>query len=608
MTEPNTPSIESIVECLQTNRLAESELRARALIGQEPGNTDAMVLLAISLLMQGRPTEAADLHRELIVRQPGESTHYNNLGTALLESGDLDGAEQAYRRGLALNAKDAGALASLGALRWQRGDVIETRDLMLAAWRLDPEMPEPRIYCAPACIACGEPEMAARLLEQCEKWPFLGPTLEADLCATLMQMDRNDEAERRLRALLRHPQAESIASVRLAALMERINRLDEAESALARASISASDMHEAQLVRARLASRRGRYQEAIGLYKDVLDSSGDNVASADAWFALAKAHDGMGDAALAMQTLRKAHELQLLHVGRLAPDLLAPDSNPLNIVEYPVVEEVYRRWQVDPAAPLPEQSPIFIVGFPRSGTTLLEQMLDAHPGIRAMDERAFLQNVIAKVQEAGKENYPDNLDRLNPADLQGLREVYWKCVEGVLDLRAGERLVDKNPLNILRLPIIHRIFPNARIILALRHPCDVLLSNYMQCFTAPAYQVLCSSFERLARGYAESMDFWTEHARLFNANILELRYEDMLDDFDASLERIANHLGLEDRNALRGFQEHARAKGFISTPSYAQVVEPLNKKAVGRWHRYRDVLAPVLPVLKPAMERWGYDV
>lgn len=608
MTEAlNEPTIRSIVQLLQGSRYTEAESEVRLFLRGAPNDVQALVLLAIIVQMLNRPAEAAEIYRKLIVLQPSEPAHYNNLGTALRELGDLDGAESAYRQGLALDPRNAAALSSLGSLRWQRGDPVETREFMLEAWRLDPGLPEPRIYGAPACIKCADNETAEKLLEGCEKWPFLGPTLEADLGATLMQIDRTQEAERRLRALLKHPEAESIASLRLAALMERTNRLDEAESLLESAPIASIDRREEQAVRASLASRRGRFEEAISLYRSTLDAGATDITSADALFALAKAYDGVGDTAAAMQTLAKAHELQVIHAGRLVPKLLEPDSNPLNIIDYPVSAEAYRSWKADPQAPSAERSPIFIVGFPRSGTTLLEQMLDAHPGLHSMDERAFLQNVITRMQGMGDFLYPDDLHRLEPADLDELRAVYWQCVSGVLTLGPDDRLVDKNPLNILRLPIIHRLFPNARIILALRHPCDVLLSNYMQCFYAPAYQILCSTFERLARGYSRSMEFWTSHAEMFDAAILELRYEDLINDFDAQVARIVDHLGLTDSRALHQFREHARAKGFISTPSYSQVVEPINKRAIGRWQRYREHLEPVLPLLGPAMARWNYQ-
>jgi Flp pilus assembly protein TadD len=597
---------ETVVGFLRSGQALEAEHAARKMLEGTPQDCSVMLLLAISLSMMHRHSEAADLHRRLIELQPDESTHYNNLASSLLDLGSLDEAEASYRKGLALKPDDAGALAALGELRWQRGDAVETRELMISAWRLDPGMPEPRIYGAPACHECADTEMAERLLEGSEGWQFLGPKLEADLAAILMQIERTEEAEKRLRALLTRPDAQSIARVRLASLFERVNRLDEAEAILDSAVVDPADKNEEKIVRATLAARRGRFDVAIPLYRDLLDSAGGGVAKAETWFALAKACDATNDTDGAMEALRTAHALQMAHAARLVPNLMREDSNPLDITSYPVAEEDYARWIIDPNAPSAESSPIFIVGFPRSGTTLLEQMLDAHPGLRSMDERAFLQKVIQKMQESGEHTYPEDLHRLDASDLEELRKTYWQNVGSVVQLKPGERLVDKNPLNIMRLPIIHRIFPNARIILALRHPCDVLLSNYMQCFRAPAFQVLCSSFQRLARGYDDAMEFWVRHAKLFNTAAIELRYEDLLDDFEVQARRIADHLGLTDVDALQRFQETARAKGFISTPSYAQVVEPLNKKAVGRWHRYSAQLEPVLPVLMPAIERWNY--
>lgn len=604
---PTASSIPDIVSALKAGDASGAERLARARLAGDMGDTQAMVLLAIAMSMLDRQPEVIELYRKLIELEPGEPSHHNNLGTALRDSGDLDGAEQAYRAALALDSSDAGALANLGTLRWQQGDAVDTRNIMLAVARLDPGMPEARIYGGLACHECADTKMAAELVADCNQWPYLGPVLESDLATLLMQLERTDDAERRLRAVLDHPEAEGIARLRLAGQMERLNRLDDAEALLDGAPIEAMDKDEERVVRAALAARRGRYDEAVSLYRGVLNAHPDEIAKAPQWFALAKACDSAKDAAGAMEALAAAHALQMRQAARLVPKLMEPDSNPLNITSFPVQAARYERWKDDPGAPDAKASPIFIVGFPRSGTTLLEQMLDAHPGVRSMDERAFLQNVIKRVQATGDRVYPDDLDQLEPGELEELRGVYWECVRGVVQLEPGERLVDKNPLNILRLPMIHRIFPNARIVLALRHPCDVILSNYMQSFRAPEYQVLCSSLERLARGYANAMNFWSYHAELFKPAVLDLRYEDLLDDVALQTRRIAEHLDLNDATALEKFQERARAKGFISTPSYSQVVEPLNKKAVGRWQRYSEYLAPVIPALEPAMKRWNYE-
>lgn len=599
------PSIASIVDALQTGQAVIAEQSARRRLGADHDDTEALLLLAIALSMQERGDEARDLYRRLAELEPVEPAHWNNLGTALRDAGDLEGAEQAYRRALVLKPDDAMVLANLGLLRWQLGDAVETRNLMTAANRLDPGLPEARIYGALACYECAETDVSEKLIGDHASWPYLGPVLEPDLATALMQLGHAEQAEQRLRGLLTYPEAAPAARLRLAALLERVNRLEEAEGLLQQTTaVTAADGTEHMALRAALAMRQGRAAEAVVLYRGELANDG-RASRATHWFALAKACDVIGDVVGTMQALGRAHELQLGHARRLVPELLMPETEPLDIVRYKVDVAGHAQRTHDPNAPACGQSPIFVVGFPRSGTTLLEQMLDAHPGLQAMDERAFLQDVIAAMQSRGLQ-YPEDLDRLTAADLERLRAVYWQRVSSVLKLAPGERLIDKNPLNLLRLPMIHRLFPHARIVLALRHPCDVILSNFMQSYRAPAFQVLCSSLDRLARGYVNAMQFWLHHAELFRPAVLELRYEDLLDDFATQSRRVATHLDLSDADALAKFQEHARAKGFISTPSYAQVVEPLNKKAVGRWQRYREYLEPVLPVLRPMIERWGY--
>ncbi len=203
--------------------------------------------------------------------------------------------------------------------------------------------------------------------------------------------------------------------------------------------------------------------------------------------------------------------------------------------------------------------------------------------------------------------YPYDLGKLSAAQCEELRRWYWQSTSQVAPRKQGQRLVDKNPLHMLRLPLIARLFPNAPIILALRHPCDVILSNYMQNFSSKPFTVLCSSLERLAQGYVSAMNSWIYHADLLKPRLILSRYEDLLDDFTGNIKRIGDFLGLEDATPMSRFDQHARDKGFISTPSYTGVIEPPNKKAVDRWRRYQKYFEPILPTLQPLMQHWGYD-
>ncbi|EQD47781.1 sulfotransferase [mine drainage metagenome] len=430
-------------------------------------------------------------------------------------------------------------------------------------------------------------------------------SLEVDLATALIQIERIDVAERRLQLLLDRKPDSARARVQLAALYERLSRIAEAENMLAAVAPEAWG-DEGLAVHAALLLRAGRVLEARTAYEALLQRVCMIGHNAPFYFALAKACDRLGDAASAMRALEDGHAAQLHIASRLVPDLVDPASEPLPITRQRVTQADRARWQAI-AAPDVQASPIFVVGFPRSGTTLLEQMLDAHPALRSMDERGFFHDVIEGMQRMGW-TYPHDLGKLDSEACASLRAIYWAKVATVVALKDGVRLVDKNPLNILRLPMLQRIFPNAPVILALRHPMDVVLSCYMQSFRAPAFQMLCSSLDRLARGYANALRFWMDQSEVLRPHAMELRYEDLVEDPARYARALGDFLDLEDVSVLLEFDTHARAKGFISTPSYAQVVEPLHKRAVGRWQRYRPWLEPVRLELAPFCERFGYSL
>jgi hypothetical protein len=129
----------------------------------------------------------------------------------------------------------------------------------------------------------------------------------------------------------------------------------------------------------------------------------------------------------------------------------------------------------------------------------------------------------------------------------------------------------------------------------------------MQHFRAPDFAMLCSEMPSLTLGYRKTFDFWYDQVALLNPRVLEVRYESFVSDFGVQVRRIAEFLELPWDPAMLEPGERARSKGYISTPSYSQVVQPVTQKAVGRWHAYRKYLEPALPVLAPYLQRWGYD-
>lgn len=609
--------IPTIVSALQQGRAPDAERLTRAWLAREPRSEDALILLAMSLQLQDRNDDAVRAWQSLTVLMPRSPVHWNNLATALRNAGRLSEAEGAYRKTIELDPNSPLAHLNLGYLLLECGKYPEARDCFFAAHALEPAAPEPRIYAAQMSLALDERETARQLLAPRAQWNDLSDELTLELAGLMGAAGTSADGLRLLESVLARDPDNLRAVAQLIVHYERINRLDEARAMLPRLPEPETiqddklryDVINAQAtlaLREKDPSRaRALLERLIAAFARSADAQFKPWRADHLYFSLAKVFDRQGKTGDAMSALAEAHSRQLQLAQYAVPELVKPDAEPLFSATKWIDAATVASWPDHPA-PARDQSPIFVAGFPRSGTTMLEQMLDAHPNLQSMDERSYLLNLINYMSRFGLE-YPYDLGMLTQAQCEELRQAYWRMTAEVAPRSQGQRLVDKNPLHMLRLPLIMRLFPNSPIILALRHPCDVILSNYMQNFSAKPFTVLCSSIERLAQGYVNAMQSWIYHADLLKPNLIHSRYEDLLDDFPGNIGRIGEFLGLDDATPMSRFDEHAREKGFISTPSYVGVIEPPNKKAVDRWKRYRPWFEPVLPTLQPLMQHWGYD-
>ncbi|WP_130617496.1 sulfotransferase family protein [Dyella amyloliquefaciens] len=604
-------SIEFISSAVREGALAEAERACRELLRKQPQSEPALEWLAYVLQLLHRPAEALGCYRELTERYPHDGGHWSNLATMLRDAGGLEEAERAYLIALRINPEDCIVQGNLGLLYMERGEYVRARSLLTEATLRQPDQMSVRIYAVMACYECGDTLGVEELLAGWEHWPPLTEDLRVDLAWVFAQLGRASEAERLLNETLDTSGQRPRTIARLIHLYERVNRLEEARDLLALLPDPESladevDRYEVIAARGVMAQRGHDPAMTRDLLEGLIAQTRERKHRSNLYFGIAKACDKAGDTAAALRALAEAHAVQLENAAQLVPDLLAPGVEPLapsmlRVEATDLGENDSWRQAGDVAT-----SPVFVVGFPRSGTTMLEQMLDAHPGLASMDERPFMQAVAERLQQHGV-LYPEHLWKLSEDDVDELRRYYWQLVSRAVTLAPGQRIVDKNPLNLLHLPLIVRLFPKAPVILALRHPCDVILSCYMQNFRSPGFQVLCSSLDRLARGYVNAMRFWVHHEALLKPPVLRLRYEDLLDDFETMVKRIGDFIGVEDATPLLRFHEHAQQKGFISTPSYSQVTQPPNKRAVGRWKRYADAFEALRPTLAEVVELWGYE-
>lgn len=605
MTEPMT---DSIVAAIQAGDADSAGRLCREQLLQNPDDANLLVLLALSLWQQGDHGESLEIYERLTRLYAEDSVHWRNYAAALRKAGDLEASERAYAAAVRLSPDDAELLELYGLVQMDLGKLMEASETLLAAFGRSPDSPSIRIHAALACAACRD-HRAEGLLRPWRQWLPLDDYLHAQLAEAHAEQNNLTVALELMEDLARRRPEERRLRLRLAGLYERMNRIEEAEAMLGGVVAEGGESDPDKSVpseiahqRARLAVRRGDYAIARGILEQTGPRSERDFTH---WFELAHACDKLGDVTAAMAALQTAHPIQIESIKAIHPGWFEPNRKSPLIQKDRVPEGDYAAW---PALRAPEaaQSPVFVMGFPRSGTTLLEQMLDAHPRLQSMDERPFFHMLARQLENSTGFQIPRDLGKLNQRDCDELRMGYLTFACSKVPRRWDAQLVDKNPMNMLWLPLIHRLFPAAKYIFALRHPCDVLLSNYMQNFMAGTLGAACADLKTLATAYVEAMEYWLYHVELFRPAVFVSRYEDLVARPVEQTRRIANHLGLEDAETMLGFDRRAREKEFIATPSYTQVIEPINRKGIDRWMRYRKYFEPVLPILAPMLEHWGY--
>ncbi|MES1263594.1 MAG: sulfotransferase, partial [Peristeroidobacter soli] len=428
---------------------------------------------------------------------------------------------------------------------------------------------------------------ASAALAQWQTLQRLDSTLIANIGSLLTNLGEPRRAEVALRQARADTSATTGALLTVISVLERTNRLAEARELMDRLLADPkSDLHspECLALQAQLLQREGKHAEAEILFTRALPGKEEFHLRYVSLFPIARSLDALGRYDDAWRMLTEAHASQFDAIQRQSPQWQVRAMPDMSITAHGCDPADVAAWD-HAGAPSTAESPVFVVGFPRSGTTLLELALDAHPQLKSMDEQRFVQDALDDLLAAGA-GYPSHLSDVSTDVLARVRAKYWERVAKKVKLSAGERLVDKNPLNILRLPVIRRVFPNARIILAVRHPCDVILSCYMQQFRAPDFALLCRSIDSLALGFRRTFDYWYGQSALLGPAVHELKYEDFVRDFESGTRKVADFLELPWADSMLRPAERAQAKGYISTPSYAQVTQPVDQKSVDRWRRY----------------------
>lgn len=551
---------------------SEAENCCRQAVRINPHFAEAHQALGATLQCQSRIQEALAEYQEAIRLKPDLVEAHYLLGNALRELGLLGQAVGHYRTALRLNPDHVATLCNLGGTLAALNQFDEAGTLLNKANRLLP---------GSAPILC-------------------------NIARVLQLLGRPGEAEIRCREALQHdPQAVDAMGM-LAELLEKSNRLDEVRGFIEHGLALAPKHPILRLGAAKLARREGRHRDAVAIAEAALADNPPADSKCEFHYLLGQLYDRLDDTERAFSHFSEANRIT-------ASKSADTEADRLGYLRY--IEQCRDQFRAalplsanacaDTADDKKRGSPVFLVGFPRSGTTLLEQILDSHPLLQALDERPTVA-VMQKAYERIVARRREAASAFTPGEVDELRDAYFNEADKYLKREPGRILVDKMPLNLTPAYFIWRVFPDAKFILAIRHPCDVCLSCFMQNFALNQAMTTFTSLEDTAATYAGVMNLWREYTLSLPLKYHMIRYEDLVENMEDETRRLLNFLEIEWNDAVLGHVEHARHRGTISTPSYHQVTQPIYKSAKYRWRRYAKELEPVMDTLQPFIEYFGY--
>ncbi len=512
----------------------------------DESNPHGQYLLANALLGNGQFEQAVVLYQRVARSWPSSARLFNNLGCALHTLGRLAEAGEAFKRAMALRPDNHSICVNYGSALQQFGQIHERVEMMERARELEPENIDGRLLLAGALQDTGQVQGAQKVIDELIAEFGLTPKVALGKASLDENTGRWQEAIDTIRPLLGLKDMPIIATV----------------------------------IFARCSRRLGRPLDGVPHVERALQHVVSVPVRCTLNYVLGTCFDKAGDPAAAMAAWKEANDGR---DGTFEPDELRERVRQLRSLfsegfETRIPRTTRRTGQ-----------PVLIVGMPRSGTSLTEQILERHPGIFAGGELTALADHRHDYRRDFKEQWPGLLAELSIARVDEMADTYLAALRPVEAAHAAVRVTDKMPNNTFLLGLAAMLVPDARIIHCVRDQLDTCLSCYSQNFNL-GYAFSCDQ-EHLGVFYARYEQIMAHWRRVLPMPILTVRYEDVVADLEGQTRRMLDFLELPFDPACLRFHESERV---VITASHHQVRSPIYKTSVGRSERYREHLQPLI--------------
>jgi tetratricopeptide (TPR) repeat protein len=538
--------------------------------------------LGYSLQTLGRLEQAITHYKKALAINPHYIEASNNLGTALAAQGEHDAAVPHFEAALAINPNyfeaRKGLANALGALDRYR----EAAEHYEKALTLIPDDAEVRTALGNTLHRLERPEEA---IAQYERALAVSPDfVEAhnSLGNTLHFLDRSEEAIAHFQRVIAIAPNDVEAYASLGNTLVALGRMDEAQTPLAKAIVLAPRNTGCYYSLANSKRMTADNPHFAAMKELAADAASLPVAGqTDLHFALGKAFADVGDQQQSFDHVLQANALKRQQIKYNETDLLGKFDRTRNVFTAEVMSDKQGRGD-------PSTTPVFIVGMPRSGTTLIEQILASHPKVFGAGELREMAKLSLLLRSPEGLSYPEAVPTMSADELRQIGTNYVQATRRMAP--TAERIVDKMPGNFSLTGLINLVLPNARIIHACRDPRDTAFSCFsLQFAVSHEYTYDLADLGRFYCGYARLMEHW--RAVLPDGAMLEVQYEELVADLEHHARRIVAYCGLEWDDACLAFHKTERS---VRTASAAQVRQPIYQSSIGRWRPHEARLQPLL--------------
>lgn len=577
-------TLEKAIGLLQQGRFAEAKPLAKELARKAPKHPLAWNLLGVIASEEENYEKAAECFRKATRLAPRDADFHNNLGEALRKAGRNEDALPCFQAALRLQPAHAAAHNNIGASLNALHREVEAADHLAKAIQLRPDNFEAYTNLGIALMNQRKPHDAVPCFEHAYRLNHDNPQLLTQLGQALEHDDRFEDAYDLYEKALASKGANTEVTLLKISNLDRRGRRDESW-ALLQPLLDAEPKHPGVAVQFSMAAKRhDRVPEALERLYAVLDEPDlPSTARSMVNFELGRTNDSLGNYDAAFEAYARANDLnELTYDHQRAADKQA------------ATEKMYAPgWQSRFAqANHLSDRPVFVVGMPRSGTSLVEQIIDCHPLAHGAGELTWVGDAAREIAKemTGEAVFPKGMDAVDSDLLDKHAHQFLDLLSEISE--GAQRVTDKLPHNHLYLGLIEQLFPNARILHCKRDPIDTCLSCYFQNFYAGhAYSYDLTNLAKQYRLYDRAMAHWYSVSTL---PIMEIQYEEMVADQERVSRRMIDFIGLEWDDACLRFHESSRR---TLTASYDQVRQPIYRASLSRHQHYTKHIGPLIEAL-----------